>query len=184
MTAQRREPPMEPGLACDWGGRRGPARSGQSTTTTTLHTIRSLVLKGIHRTMQRHTLYAYVDGTDLDDVAVAIERELVALADSSGWVASRPIVVNQKSMHAGSRPDDLPDWDLGVNLTLPEPEFEPTDWFADIERVVARLAQLHSKFGRDFVIGIADNASGVADELFHIESETTDLGKLRMLIGA
>ena len=49
--------------------------------------------------------------------------------------------------------------------------------------MVARLAQLHSKFGRDFVIGIADIASGVADDLFHIESETPDLGKLRLLIG-
>lgn len=133
--------------------------------------------------MQRHTLYAYVDGSDLDDVAVAIERELIALAASSGWVASRPIVVNQKSVHADSRPGDLSDWDLGVNLTLAEPGREPTDWFADIERVVARLAQLHSKFGRDFVIGIADIASGVADDLFHIESETPDLGKLRLLIG-
>ncbi len=113
--------------------------------------------------MQRHTLYAYVDGSDLDDVAVAIERELVALANSSGWVASRPIVVNQKSVHAGSRPGDLPDWDLGVSLTLAEPGLEPTDWFADIERVVARLTHLHSKFGRDL--------------------ETPDLGKLRLLIG-
>ncbi|WP_244788258.1 hypothetical protein [Cupriavidus pauculus] len=133
--------------------------------------------------MQQRTLYAYVDGSDLDDVVVDIERELMELVASQGWVLSRPVVVNQKSVVVGSRSGDFPDWDLGINLALPDPGRERREWFADVGRVVACLVRLHSKFGRDFVIGIADNSSGVADDLFHVESENPDLSKLRLLIG-
>lgn len=134
--------------------------------------------------MQQHTLYAYVDGSDLDDVVMDIERELVELVASQGWVLSRPVVVNQKSVVVGSRPSDLPDWDLGINLAPPDPGRERREWFADIERVVGRLAHLRSQFGRDFVIGIADNVTGSADDLFYVESEAPDLGRLRGVIGA
>ena len=59
--------------------------------------------------MQRHTLYAYVDGSDLEDVAAPIEERLVELAAAPDWVTSRPTVVNQKTDVPGSHPDDLPD---------------------------------------------------------------------------
>ncbi|MFV3332995.1 hypothetical protein ACNFIA_18800 [Pseudomonas sp. NY15437] len=134
--------------------------------------------------MQRHTLYAYVDGSDLDDVVAGIEKELVELAAAPGWVLSRPLVVNQKAKGIGSRSGDLPDWDLGINLALPSPRNEQNDWFADIERVVARLVHLRSQFGRDFVIGIADNATGSADDLFYVESDAPDLVRLRAVISA
>ncbi|WP_156173833.1 hypothetical protein [Cupriavidus basilensis] len=134
--------------------------------------------------MQQHTLYAYVDGSDLDDDVVDIERELVEFVASQGWVLSRPVVVNQKSVAVGSRPGDLPDWGLGINLALLDPGRERREWFADIERVVARLAHLRLQFGRDFVIGIADNVTGSADDILYIESESPDLGRLREVIEA
>jgi len=134
--------------------------------------------------MQRHTLYAYVDGSDLDDVVAGIEKELVELAAAPVWVLSRPLVVNQKAKGIDSRSGDLPDWDLGINMALPNPGQEQNDWFADIELVVARLVHLRSQFGRDFVIGIADNATGSADDLFYVESDAPDLVRLRAVVGA
>jgi hypothetical protein len=98
--------------------------------------------------MQRNTLYAYVDGSDLDDVVAGIEKELVELAAAPGWVLSRPLVVNQKAEGIGSRSGDLPDWALGVNLVLPNPGHEQNNWFAEIELVVAHLIHLRSQFGR------------------------------------
>lgn len=133
--------------------------------------------------MQRHTLYAYVDGSDLEDVAAPIEERLVEFAAAPGWVNSRPTVVNQKTDVPGSHPDDLPDWELGINLALPDPGDEPAGWFGDVERLAGCAAKLYSVFGREFVIGIADNVTGVTEDLFFVESDAPDLGRLRSAIG-
>lgn len=135
------------------------------------------------RTMKRHTLYAYVDGSDLEDVAAPIEEGLLVLAAAPGWVASRPTVVNQKARVSDGRPGDLPDWDLGINFALPDPGTEPDGWFGDVERIAEHLAKLHLAFDREFVIGIADNVKGVAEDLFSVESGTPDLARLRSAIG-
>jgi hypothetical protein len=133
--------------------------------------------------MQRHTLYAYVDGSDLDDVVAPIEEGLVALAAAPGWVISRPTVVNQKRIVTGGRPDDLPDWELGLNLALPDPGDKPDGWFGDVARIAGHLAKLHSALDREFVIGIADNVTGVAEDLFFVESDAPDLDRLRSVVG-
>lgn len=132
--------------------------------------------------MQQHVLYAYVDGSDLDDIVADLEEELLALTAASGWFFSRPIVVNQKSGESGSRPGDLPSWDLGINLALPDREQYHNDWFADVERLVACLTSLRSQFGRDSIMGIADKTTGTAEDLFYVESETPDVGRLRSLL--
>ena len=133
--------------------------------------------------MQRRTLYAYVDGSDLEDVATAIEERLLVLAAATGWVTCKPTVVNQRTNVPGSRPGDLPDWDLGVNLPLPDPGAEPEGWFGDAEHIVGHLAKLYSAFDREFVIGIADNFRGVSEDLFFVESGMPDLERLRSAIG-
>ena len=92
-------------------------------------------------------------------------------------------MVSQKTDVSGSHPDDLPDWDLGLNLTLPDTGDEPDGWFGDVERIAEYLAKLHSTFAREFVIGIADNATGVTEDLFFVESNAPDLGRLRSAIG-
>lgn len=133
--------------------------------------------------MQRHTLYAYVDGSDLGDVAAPIEERLVEFVASPSWATSRPVVVNQKTTESGSQPDDLPDWDLGINLALPDPGEEPEGWFDDVVRIAKHLAMLHSTFDREFVIGIADNVTGMTEDLFFVESDVLDLDRLRSAIG-
>jgi hypothetical protein len=133
--------------------------------------------------MKRHTLYAYVDGSDLQDIAAPMEERFLELAEMAGWVTSRPTVVNQKTNTSVGRHGDLPDWDLGINLVLPDPSDEPAGWFSDVERIASYLAELQSAFDRDFVIGIADNVSGVAEDLFFIESDAPDLDRLRSTIG-
>ncbi len=133
--------------------------------------------------MQRHTLYAYVDGSDLDDVAAPIEESLFMLAAAPGWVTSRPIMVNQKANASGGRPGDLPDWNLGLNLELPDAGAEPDGWFGDVERIAEHLSKLHLAFDREFVIGIADNVTGVTEDLFFVESDAPDVDRLRSAIG-
>jgi hypothetical protein len=133
--------------------------------------------------MRRHTLYAYVDGYDLESVASALENRLHAFVHSREWVGDVWVVNHVGSREERRRPEDLESWDLGLNFALPDPGFEESRWFADVEVIVQFLSKLHAEFGRDFVLGIADQGSGVAEDLFFIETPDPDLKMLRSIIG-
>lgn len=61
---------------------------------------------------------------------------------------------------------------------------EPDGWFQDVERIARFLGRLHVQFERDFVIGIGNNATGISEDLFTVESDAPDLTELRQIIGA
>ena len=135
--------------------------------------------------MPRQTLYAYVDGADVSDIADALDFRFARFVEDRRWVAGRATVVNQKhGEETCSRPEDLPLWDLGLNLELPDAGGEPPGWFADVEAVAQFLGKLHKDFGRDFVIGLANSQPGVTEDLFSVSTDAPDLGKLRAIIGA
>jgi len=134
--------------------------------------------------MPRHTLYAYVDGADLDDVADMLDARFAEFVASRHWVAGRASVVNQRhGAEAGTRPGDLPLWELGLNLELPDPDAEPSGWFVDVEAVALFLGALHRECGRDFIIGIADAESGITEDLFDVSTDSPDLSRLRAIVG-
>jgi len=133
--------------------------------------------------MSRHTLYAYVDGSDLTDVAEPIERQLQLFVDTEQWFGTRPVVINQRSPDSDTHSDDLPDWDLGLNLALPDPGAESLNWFRELEMIARHLGRLHARFQRDFVIGISDNVTGQVEDLFFVDSDIPDLSELRAAIG-
>jgi hypothetical protein len=82
-----------------------------------------------------------------------------------------------------TQPGDLPLWDLGLNLELPDTGKEPHGWFADVEAIARFLGTLHNECGRDFIIGIVDTESGVTDDLFTVSTDLPDLNELRTIIG-
>jgi hypothetical protein len=134
--------------------------------------------------MSRHTLYAYVDGADFDESAGKLESRFAQFVGSRRWTAGRAFVVNQRrGVETCSQPGDLPLWDLGMNLDLPDPGAEQSGWFADVEAVAKFLRILHGEFNRDFVIGIADNKTGVTEDLFSVSTNSPDLARLRTVIG-
>jgi hypothetical protein len=136
------------------------------------------------RAMPRHTLYAYVDGADLDDVADMLDSRFAEFVASRHWVAGVASVVNQRhGQETCTQPGDLPLWDLGLNLELPAPDTEPPGWFADVEAVAQFLGALHRECGRDFIIGIADAETGISEDLFDVSTNSPDLGRLRAIIG-
>ena len=103
--------------------------------------------------MSRHTLYAYVDGSDLSDVAEAIERQLRLFVDAEQWFGTPPIVINQRAPESATHAGDSPDWDLGLNLVLRDSGAEGPAWFRDVDMIARHLGRLHARFHRDFVIG-------------------------------
>ena len=134
--------------------------------------------------MSRHTLYAYVDGSDLHDLAAELESKFACFVNETNWHWGQPWVVNQKreddpTLGIG----DLPDWELGLNMDLPDPDKEPPGWFLDVEQIAAFLGMLHSETGRDFIIGIGDNERGISEDLFSVDRRDPDLGLLRRIIG-
>jgi hypothetical protein len=133
--------------------------------------------------MPSQTLFSYVDGFDLDDIAEPLARRLDAFVRAGEWVAATPTVVNQRRTDDGLRDGDLPPWDLGLNLVLPDVGSEPQGWFRDVERVARFLAQMHAHFNRDFVIGVFDSATGQSEDLVFVDGNFPDLAKLRLAIG-
>jgi len=134
--------------------------------------------------MPRHTLYAYVDGADLKDVAAILEARFTEFVAGRQWVAGSASVVNQRrGEESCTQPGDLPLWDLGLTLHLPDPGAESPGWFADLEAVAQFLGTLHRECGRDFIIGIADTETGITEDLFTVSTDSPDLGRLRAIIG-
>jgi hypothetical protein len=135
--------------------------------------------------MSMHTLFAYVDGFDLQDVANEIEASCEDFVADRQWQFGSPRVVNQRlDIDERHTSNDLPEWELGINIDLPDPGCEPPGWFADVEALAGFLGTLHARTGRDFVIGIADDQHGYAEDLFTIRNEHPDLQQLRQIIGA
>ena len=134
--------------------------------------------------MSIHTLFAYVDGFDLQDVADEVENLCEAFVAERRWRFGAPRVVNQRleddERHTSN---DLPEWELGLNMDLPDPGCEPPGWFSDLDAIAGFLGTLYARTGREFVIGIADNQHGYSEDLFTVQSERPDLEQLREIIG-
>jgi hypothetical protein len=125
-----------------------------------------------------------VDGADLEEVADMLDERFAEFVASRDWIAGSAFVINQRhSEETRTQQGDLPPWDLGLNLELPDPDTEPPGWFADVEAVALFLGRLHRQSGRDFIIGIADSQTRTTEDLLVISTDSPDVGKLRAIIG-
>ncbi|RST46245.1 hypothetical protein EJI01_28460 [Variovorax sp. MHTC-1] len=133
--------------------------------------------------MSKHTLFAYIEGADLEEIEEELEAKLVDFVKKRAWKLHIPWVVNQRGSTEGLRDGDLPTWDLGLNLILPDTGREPEGWFSDVEQIAQFAGGLHSYFGRVFIIGLADAKTGITEDLFDVDSDAPDLVLLRQVIG-
>jgi hypothetical protein len=131
----------------------------------------------------KHTLYAYADGADLLDVEAMLRDELVAFVEGRSWSRDTWFVNQRHPREVTHRPTDLPDWDLGLNHELPDPGTEQEGWFVEVEDIAQFLGELAEKSGRSFVIGVADNQTGIADDIHSIKSADVDILRLRDIVG-
>lgn len=115
-----------------------------------------------------HVIYAYVDGSDLEDVAELLEARLDALVAAHRWASQVPRVVNQRHPPDPSvGPDDLPDWDLGLNLDV-GPLCVTRHLLQDLATVVDALQAVYFATHRSFVLGVADASAGLTEDLIYV----------------
>lgn len=127
--------------------------------------------------MRQHILYAYAEGHDFAPVAERLTARFADFIKGRQWVYGDAWPVNQR------RQGEAGDWELGMNLELPNPHEEPPGWFADIEEVAIFLRELAGEFGLQFVIGIGDKSRGIAEDLFTVTSGPVDIERLQAIIG-
>ena len=72
---------------------------------------------------------------------------------------------------------------MGLNVTLPEVGQEYAGWFGDVEKIALFLARLREQFQRNFVLGVATGNTGIAEDLFYVDSAEPNLLELRQIIG-
>ena len=134
--------------------------------------------------MTRHTLYAYVCDSDLDYLANDLLDEFDRFVEGREWTCDDPHIVNQRRLGDPSlRPGDLPDWDLGMNVALPDPGHETPGWYSDVIAIAEFLAALNINYNREFAMGIGDRQTGISEDLHYIRSKDAGLDRLREIIG-
>ena len=129
--------------------------------------------------MRQHVLYGYAESRDFAAVAEGLTARFAEFIKRRRWICGDAWPVNQKG--AGGA-DEL-EWELGMNLELPNPHEEPLGWFADVEEVAVFLRELAGEFGLQFVIGIRDNSRRISEDLFFVNSGPIDIERLQAIIG-
>jgi hypothetical protein len=105
-------------------------------------------------------VYVYVtdsDNTATESLLVSAFRELV-----DQWASFGAFVVNQRHERTPDlRPDDLPDWLIGLNI--------PLDQFGSTQaaELVPFASALARATGQEFVVGVA-SSSGITEDLIFL----------------
>lgn len=137
------------------------------------------------REVNQSLLYAYCDGCDLADVAATIEAAFDIFVSTREWKCGKAWVVNQVHERGDhDRPDDLPLWDLGMNLEIPNPGDEFPGWFDDIEALLAFCGRLYAQTGREMVIGFQGAGCHFAEDIFTVNCERPDARRFASDFGA
>jgi len=123
----------------------------------------------------QYTLYAYAIGLESHRIADQLVERFHGFIASREWRCPEVWTINQQ------RTDG--DWELGLNLSLPEPHDEPLDWYSDVEAIVAFCTELRREYQQDFVIGIADARTGCGEDIIEVGSGQPAYEYLRRFIG-
>ena len=128
--------------------------------------------------------YAYVDGADLDSVAVMIAQSLEHFIKNRGWSCKAPWVVNQRdAADINSNDGDLPLWDLGLNMELPSPSEISVGWFEELTLTLKHLQKICATHDRELVLGISNPLTGISEDILYLTSTDFELDELAWALG-
>lgn len=129
--------------------------------------------------MAKNTLFAYFLGNDFTQFDALFVTHANQFIPGRTWICPDVRAVNQRRTAS----DGVPEWELGLNLDLPDPYQEPFGWFADVEEIVIFCLACRAEFQHDMVVGISDNERHYSEDIIEITAEPPDLDYLRNFIG-
>ncbi|MCI0660258.1 MAG: hypothetical protein L0220_04220, partial [Acidobacteria bacterium] len=157
------------------------SRRGGRRARTLAHSEKSQE-KRMPKLTDERVLCAYVEGSDLHEVAPLLRSKLQTFIAGRPWATDQALFVDQIYDPDPELPDCLPDWDFGVNLGLDHIR-QDEGWFDDIEALVKFLVGLHEESGRDFVLFLAYRSRPwLQEHLTFIDSNPVDLAWLKEII--
>jgi hypothetical protein len=109
--------------------------------------------------MPRQTLYAYAHVTDACRMTEFLMSRFLKFISSREWQCPHIQMVNR------FRADGHPNWQLGINVDLPDPGSDIFDWFPDIQAIFEFLQQFHEETALEFVVGVIDHECGTSTNL-------------------
>ena len=120
----------------------------------------------------RFGIYIYVDGSDLHDVVDFLLRRLSEIAREFPHVR---VIDDRFEKTPDMHPDDLPDWNLGVNFDLDHVSI------GHVPRLLESIRSLAQESGRDFAVGYYDRRSKIDEDIGFIEPAKDLTGISRVL---
>jgi hypothetical protein len=109
--------------------------------------------------------YVYVDGSDLDQCETNLTRAFSEFAACFGHDAS--FVSDKYPRTPDMHPDDLPQWNLGINFRTIELQRESSD------QLISFLIRLGQETGRDFAIGLWRQDRAISDDLMFVGGQSS-----------
>jgi hypothetical protein len=120
-------------------------------------------------------IFVYVDGSDLTDVEADLSRAFIDYASNHTSLCAK-FISRRHPRTADLDPEDLAQWDLGINLTtLALSETEATE-------LVAFLVSLSNRTGRAFWIGQWQPEKGISEDLILVDSTSTPDESKQLLV--
>jgi hypothetical protein len=129
--------------------------------------------------MTKNTIYAYVIGNDFNDIADKLVEKFDDFISHRDWICPKIWTVNQQ----WEADDGQSEWNLGLNIDLPDPYQEPFGWFSDVKSVASFMTTMREEYRHNFVIGISDNEKGLSEDIIEIDSDNPDIEYLKRFIG-
>ena len=118
--------------------------------------------------MENIKIYIYHDGSD----CMTFETHFVEWLTRDFSTDSRVRIINDKPISI--EPDSagfLPDWNIGINLSI------SVEAFADLEYILSCFVVYAQSLHRDFVLGYYDEAKRISEDILFIsaKSQISDL---------
>jgi hypothetical protein len=109
-------------------------------------------------------IFVYVDGSDLEQVEAVLLRAFEDFTASWG-VESVKLINDKHNRTSDLGPDDLPDWNLGLNVEVDSLPREK------IETLMRFLSKIAAKTDREFVIGAWRTKTMVSEDWCFVGAE-------------
>ena len=117
-------------------------------------------------------LYFYIEGSDLEEVE---SKVIGTFAPFSNDIGEHVWLVNERFERARDlRPEDLPDWNLGINVKVDAVQEQ------ELTKIIEASAQLAARIGRSVIVGGGSTLSALAEDWFSIDGNDAEAAKAEL----